>query len=93
MRDSWFYLPKATGRLKYGGTDLDLRHPRCACNIKVLCKKSKTQLVVFLTSLHCTFMTEPMFEFQKFCGIIFIVNGKGKGKAHPRTSHEGPEGE
>jgi len=54
MRDSWLYLLKATGRLKYGGTD---------------------------------------FEFQKFCGIIFIVNGRGKGKVRPRTSHEGPEGE
>ena len=52
MRDSWLYLLKATGRLKYGGTD---------------------------------------FEFQKFCGIIFIVNGRGKGKVRPRTSHEGPE--
>ena len=29
--------------------------------------------------------------FKKFCGIIVIVNGKGKGKVHPRTSHEGPE--
>jgi hypothetical protein len=53
MRDSWFYLLKATGQLKYGGTDV---------------------------------------EFQKFCGIIFIVNCKGKSKIHPRTSHEGPEG-
>jgi len=54
MRDSWFYLLKATGRLKYDGTDV---------------------------------------EFQKFCCIIFIVNGKGKGEVHPRTSHESPEGE
>jgi hypothetical protein len=56
MRDSWFYLLKATGRLKYGGT---------------------------------------VVEFHRFCAIIFIVNGKGKGKGevHPRTNHEGPEGE
>jgi hypothetical protein len=53
MRGSCFYLLKATGRLKYGGTDV---------------------------------------EFQEFCGI-FIVNGKGKGKVHPRTSHEGAEEE
>ena len=54
LRGSSFYLLKGTGRLKYGGTDV---------------------------------------EFQKFCSIIFIVNGKGKGKVHPRKSHEGPEGE
>jgi hypothetical protein len=54
MRESWFCLPKATGRLKYGGTDV---------------------------------------EFRKFCGIIFAVNGKGKGKVRPRISHEGPAGE
>jgi hypothetical protein len=54
MRGSWFYFLKATGRLKYGGTDV---------------------------------------KFKKFCGIIFIVNGKGKIKVHPRASHEGPEGE
>jgi len=54
-----------------------LRHPRCACNIKVQCKEAKNtnslltviiiiiicnniitdnKLVVFLTSLHCTFL-------------------------------------
>jgi hypothetical protein len=45
MRGSWFYLLKATGRLKYGGTDV---------------------------------------EFQKFCGIVFMVNSDSKGKVHPR---------
>ena len=25
--------------------------------------------------------------------IIFVSVGKGKGKAHPRTGHEGPDGE
>ena len=26
--------------------------------------------------------------------VVFIVSkGKGKGKVHPRTGHEGPEGE
>ena len=24
---------------------------------------------------------------------LLLVNGEGKGKAHPRTGHEGPEGE
>jgi hypothetical protein len=87
MRDSWFYLPKATGRLKYGGTDLDLRHPRCACNIHV--QRNTTSCVFDFLILYLYDGTDV--EFQKFCGIIFIVIGKGK--AHPRTSHEGPEGE
>jgi len=30
----------------------------------------------------------PMSELQKYPRA-----GKGKGKAHPRTGHEGPEGE
>jgi hypothetical protein len=26
-------------------------------------------------------------------GIVSLNEGKGKGKIHPRTSHEGPDGE
>ena len=25
--------------------------------------------------------------------ILYVFRGKGKGKFHPRTGHEGPEGE
>jgi len=35
----------------------------------------------------------PLVDLEKELGILTKCKGKGKGKIHPRTGHEGPEGE
>jgi len=52
------------------GTNLDLRHPRCVCNIKVQCKEVKNttsllSVIMLLIERHVSAYSETIIRFNK----------------------------